>query len=150
MRARRARWVQLVLAIVGSLIAGYLTLLHYNTQVPLTCVAQGGPINCADVLGSAQSMVAGIPVAAWGLGWFLVMVLLSVLALRFERQDRLQGPLTAWSTVGALTVVYLVYVEFDILHAICFWCSVLHLIILAILGLQVTASRESDLQGREP
>lgn len=140
-----------MLAIVGSLITGYLTLLHYNTQVPLTCVAQGGLINCADVLHSAQSMVAGIPVATWGLGWFLIMVLLLLLALRAEWHDRLQSLLTGWNTAGALVVVYLVYVEFDILHAICFWCSVLHLIILALLGLQVVAGREFGSPGdREP
>jgi uncharacterized membrane protein len=139
MRARLT--VILVLALVGAAIAGYLTVLHYTTTVPLICVGQGGLINCADVLSSPQSVVLGLPVAAWGLAWF---VLLALGAWVGRRDGRLMPWLTGWALAGAVVVVYLVYVEFDVLHAVCIWCSTLHLIILVITGLAVWPAAAGD------
>lgn len=117
----------------GILIAAYLTVLHYNTSVPLVC-AGGGIINCGDVLTSPESVVLGIPVPLWGLFWFVVLGALTWLS---ATRERVWPWIMAWSIAGGIVVVYLVYIEFDVLHAVCLWCSALHALILANLALQV-------------
>lgn len=133
MNGRRS--AALAMTAAGVLIAVYLTVLHYDTSVPLYCVGQGnGLINCGDVLTSPQSVVMGIPVPVWGLFWFIVA---GVLVWFAPVRDRIRAWLMAWSIAGSIVVIYLVYVEFDVLHHVCIWCSALHLLILAFTALQV-------------
>lgn len=132
MNARRL--AILIMAGAGVLIAVYLTVLHYDTNAPLVCVGQGGIINCGDVLTSPESVVMGIPVPLWGLFWFVVV---GVLAWLSPTGEGIRRFLMAWSVAGGIVVIYLVYVEFDVLHHVCIWCSALHALILAVLALQV-------------
>jgi len=55
---------------------------------------------------------------------------LRVLQLQVRR--RIQVAQFAWSLLGMLTVLYLLYVEIVILHTICAWCTALHVIILVM------------------
>lgn len=121
-----------VLAGAGLLIAVYLTVLHYDTQVPLFC-SSSGTIDCARVLTSAQSVVLGLPVAAWGLAWFVVALVL--LAGRTPAWTR---AFSVWTVVGAISVVYLVYAELLVIGKICAWCTAIHIIVLALFVLQQT------------
>jgi uncharacterized membrane protein len=130
------RFALLLMSAVGIVIAAYLTVLHYDTGVPLYCLGSQahGLINCENVLTSPESVVLGIPVPLWGLFWFLVT---GALVLMSRQSERIRSYLMAWSIAGAIVVIYLVFVEFDVLHHICIWCSTLHVLILAILGVQV-------------
>ncbi len=134
MRSRRV--ALLLMSALGVAIAAYLTVLHYDTGVPLYCLgSQGhGLINCENVLTSPESVVLGIPVPVWGLLWFIVT---GALVLLSRGSERARSFLMAWSIAGGIVVIYLVFVEFDVLHHVCIWCSTLHALILAILGLQV-------------
>jgi uncharacterized membrane protein len=49
----------------------------------------------------------------------------------------------AWSAIGLVTVVYLVYVEIVLLGAVCIWCSAAHLMVLVIF-LVALARRQED------
>ncbi|MEO6877716.1 MAG: vitamin K epoxide reductase family protein, partial [Gemmatimonadaceae bacterium] len=71
MRGRTADRITLGLAVAGLAIAGYLTLLHYDSSIPLVCSA-GSFVNCETVLASPAATVWHLPVAVWGLGWFMV------------------------------------------------------------------------------
>lgn len=135
------RKVMLLLSLAGVAVTAYLTVLHYVAAVPLICVGQGGLINCADVLSSPESVVLGIPVATWGLAWFIVLAIGTWLS---AYRPPMRPWLTGWALAGAVVVVYLVYVEFDVLHAVCIWCSVLHAIILTVAGLAVWPAAEAE------
>ncbi len=57
------------------------------------------------------------------------MAALAIVGLRTQ-QRWLPPAQFAWALVGMLTALYLVYVEIVRLHAICAWCSGLHVLIL--------------------
>jgi uncharacterized membrane protein len=131
------QWLLLALAIVGAGTAVYLTTVHYE-QVPLLCSSQG-LVNCERVTSSSYSVVPGttLPITIPGLAWFIVSGLLAFRGLRSSQRWIRQAQL-AWAILGILTVLYLVYVELVILHTICLWCTVVHVIIFGSLLMAIT------------
>lgn len=136
--------MRLALSLVGLALALYLTVLHYDRGIPLVC-GNSGIINCEAVITSPRSVILGVPIALFGVLWFLVHSLLSLLSLR-RNPDPDESPLGSamllWSAVGAASVVYLVYVELLVIGKLCLWCSMVHIAVLALLALQVRM--ESD------
>jgi uncharacterized membrane protein len=124
------------LAAVG--VASYLTVTHYSDPAALAC-PDTGVVNCTLVTTSSWSVVLGVPVALWGLGWALVM---AALTLPWSwRTDRgwVEPARTIGSALGALTVVALVYIELFEVGAICLWCSAVHVLTVALFGVVLTA-----------
>jgi uncharacterized membrane protein len=120
------RWQLLALAagLAGLGISIYLTAVHF-AGVPLACPANG-TINCEAVLSSRYAIIAGtgVPTAAAGIVWFAVSMLLWI-----RPAGRIQ---LAWSALGLVAVLFLVYVEIVLLGAICLWCSATHVLVLVI------------------
>ncbi|GAC1371836.1 MAG: hypothetical protein NVSMB44_39380 [Ktedonobacteraceae bacterium] len=126
--------VLLALSVLGVVISIYLTITHYDKQ-SLIC-SSSGLINCERVLSSSYSVVPGtdLPISIPGLLWFCALGVLAVLAWRvWPARRALLIAEVAWSAVGLLTVLYLVDAEIVRLHAICAWCTSLHVIILLTL-----------------
>jgi uncharacterized membrane protein len=44
----------------------------------------------------------------------------------------------AWALIGAVTVLYLVFIEIVRLGAICLWCTTAHVLVVAILLISLT------------
>ena len=102
------------LAVVGLLISGYLTWVHYAGVVPV-CV--GGSGSCETVQTSSYATIVGVPVAALGIVGYSGLLLSAL--LRGEAGVYL-GLLVA--LVGTLFSAYLTYLELFVIHAICEWC----------------------------
>ncbi len=138
----------LLLSLVGVAITLYLTFVHYE-NVPLICSSRG-VVNCALVLASAYSVVPGttIPISIPGLCWCLVSAALVIMGWRLVAGwiNILQF---AWSLVGLLVVLYLVYVEIVLLHTICAWCTVLHAIILIIFLIALVQLQQQRAEEQE-
>ena len=131
--------LRLLLTVAGLLISGYLTLLHYDTNVPLVC-SGGALVNCQQVLTSPSAFVMGIPVALLGLAWFVVALALAVLSARSRNAGEpawLRTGGLAWVLAGTATVFWLVYQEIGVVGKICAWCTAVHVIVLALLVVQV-------------
>jgi uncharacterized membrane protein len=113
-RGRRMRRLTLVLALIGTGIAGYLTWVHYG-HLEIVCLAGGG--GCEKVQSSSYAELAGVPVAVLGLAGY-VAILLSLLLPREE------SALAAafLSLVGFGFSAYLTWAELFRIHAICQWC----------------------------
>lgn len=110
--APAARWAQvtsLALSLVAVAIASYLTVTHYSDPAALAC-PDTGVVNCTLVTTSSWSVFLGVPVAVIGLAWSLVMVGLTVPWSWRTGSVGLDRARTAMSGMGALTVLYLVYV----------------------------------------
>jgi len=125
-----------VMAIAGLAISIYLTTVHY-AGVPLVCNTTG-IINCSAVTTSQYSVVPGtkMPITIPGMLWFVVSGGLAIYALAQRRRqqiepERLRLIQLLWSGVGLLFVLYLVYAEIVLLHNICEWCTVIHVLTLA-------------------
>jgi uncharacterized membrane protein len=118
-----------VLALVGVAVAGYLTWVHYAGIQPF-CVGGGG--SCEKVQTSEWAALFGVPVAVLGLGAYVA--LLGSLALPGE------VGLTVAALValtGAAFSLYLTYVEIAEIHAICQWCVVSAVLMVALAGVSV-------------
>ena len=123
------------LAAVGISVAGiaisiYLTVLHYAGAAP-ACVTSG-PVNCEAVLSSRYAVIAGssIPTSALGIVWFAVSA-----AAWTRPRGRVQ---LAWSAVGLVTVLGLVFIEIVLVGAICLWCTAAHALVVALFLIAVT------------
>jgi len=124
------------IAVAGFAIAIYLTATHASA-VPLVCTINS-MVNCASVTHSAYSVIPGtsIPISILGVAWFVASGLLSLIAWRALSSGTpepgwLRPIHLAWATLALAFVLYLVYVEIVVLHQICEWCTVVHLLIVA-------------------
>nr|BBH95070.1 hypothetical protein KTA_32690 [Thermogemmatispora argillosa] len=123
--------VVFLLALAGMGDAIYLTIVHYQ-DAPLVCPASGA-IDCAHVLSSSYAVVPGttLPISLPGLAWCLILAGLALVSLlRSSEPGWLRPAQFVWSLIGLVTVLYLIYVELVRLHAICLWCTVLHVLIV--------------------
>jgi uncharacterized membrane protein len=125
----------IAIAAIGLGISIYLTTVHY-AHISLLCSASG-IVNCAEVTQSTYSVVPGTqaPITIPGMLWFAVSGGLAILAWRIQLQRgaslvRVSLAQVGWGAVGLITVLYLVYAEVVRLHAICEWCTAVHILTL--------------------
>ncbi len=112
----RARIV-CAIAAIGTAVSAYLVWIHYSGSLAL-CIGVGG---CEAVQTSRYSMIGDVPVAAIGLGGFLLLLAVAIARIAQPRSE-LDVALFALSLAATLYVVYLTYVEIFVLGAICPWC----------------------------
>jgi uncharacterized membrane protein len=124
-RQRGLRFVLGALAVVGLLISGYLSWVHYMGVIPV-CV--GGSGGCDTVQTSSYATILGVPVAVLGLVGYSGLLLSAL--LRGEIGVYL-GFLLA--LVGVLFSAYLTYLELFVIHAICEWCVASATVMVAAL-----------------
>ena len=115
--------MQVLLGLAATL---YLTVIHYSASSPFGC-PQTIQVNCTKVLTSPQSVWWGLPVSLYGGLWFLTGLLLPGKTRPF-----LPYLVWTWLTAGVLAVLFLMYQEFWVIQTICLWCTLLHLVILAL------------------
>jgi uncharacterized membrane protein len=126
----------------GALASAYLTILHFTTSAALGC-PEGKLINCSAVLTSPQSSIFGIPVAAFGLVFFLGYLASVYARTRLSSPRQSQFGLV-WSLGGAVAVLALVYVELFVVHYVCLWCSFTHLMALSLFVLELWPTVATD------
>jgi len=129
------------LALAGIFISLYLTLYKLNVIGELSCSIG----SCETVNTSRWSMFLGLPVAAWGLLFYLDVFVLALLGTmpRFENEPVISIVLVAQAAVGVLFSAWLTYLELGVIHAICIWCVTSAVIVLAILLVSVADLRET-------
>jgi uncharacterized membrane protein len=126
----RAQLAGVALSVAGIAVSIYLTVLHFIGFAP-ACPATGA-INCEAVLSSPYAVIAGtaVPTSAAGIAWFGVS---AVLWTRSFGQAQL-----AWSALGVVTVLYLLFIEIVRVGAICLWCTAAHVLVVATFLLALT------------
>ncbi len=123
-----------ILALVGALDAAYLLLAKLGYIGEIACTIANG---CDLVNTSRYSEFLGLPVAGIGLAGYLALFGFAVVGLqpRWEADRRPDLWLSLVSGVAVLFTLYLTYAELFILKAICQWCIVSQVIVLAIFVL---------------
>lgn len=111
----------IILVVIGLFISGYLTYIKLNNEAPVCIQADG--FNCDIVIYSAYSQFMGWDVAYWG---FISNVILMFLLVFEKSTDVLKAyvPLLSFGFTLFLFMfsMWLVYVQFFILEALCPWC----------------------------
>ena len=109
-----------LLALVGVLVALYLTLYKIGVIGVLSCNVG----SCESVNTSRWAVFMGLPVAAWGLGTYLLILVLSLAGLQGVAPRRTAQATTAITTWGVLFSAWLTYLELFVIRAICMWCVI--------------------------
>jgi uncharacterized membrane protein len=127
--------------VIGGAISVYLTVVHY-AALPLVCTTTG-IISCERVLSSPYSIIvgSGLPTSAAGIVWFIVSAALALAQLSGRRPPALVRWHLAWSAIGLVTVIYLVFVEIVDLGALCLWCSTAHALVVITFIITLTRSQ---------
>ena len=101
---------------IGLLDAGYLTFKHYLGGIP-PCTIRG----CEVVLTSAQSEIAGVPVALLGALYYIMILALS-LAYIISKKEMVIRHAAYLTPTGLLASAYFVYLQLFVIKAICLYC----------------------------
>ncbi|MHB8831030.1 MAG: thioredoxin domain-containing protein [Patescibacteria group bacterium] len=117
-----ARRIMFCFALVGLFAASYL-LYTYVTGVDLKC----GPLSgCEVVRNSKWANWFGIPTPAFGVAFYLAVVVLSIYRAYAPHKNakltRILILLMAWA--GFLESVFLTLIQRYVLNTFCFWCLV--------------------------
>lgn len=111
------------LALIGIFLSLYLVLYRMGVYGELVC----GSGSCEIVQASSFSVFLGVPVAGWGLAWYLGVFMTALLG---SRSLDTAGPDARWpglmlavlATGGLAFSAYLTWIEVGVLRAICRWC----------------------------
>lgn len=114
------RMAAALLSLAGFFISLYLYLFKIGLIGTLACGSGG----CETVQLSPYSRFLGVDVALYGVVGYLVLLVLSLVALQRPVSDRrVSGPLALLSGAGVGFTIYLTYLELAVIHAICRWCA---------------------------
>lgn len=102
---------RLVLSFLGFLDATYLTIIHFQNQIP-PCTTDG----CETVLTSSYAEIAGIPIALLG-ALYYVAIFFSILTGR----DSLAFFIVS---LGFIASCILFSLQLFVIHAFCTYCLV--------------------------
>lgn len=114
------RMLTALIALVGVFVSLYLTLYKLGVIGTLAC----GTGSCETVQLSRWGDFLGLPVAAWGVGFYVVVLVLAVAGLqdRFADSRPIALALLVVTGWGVLFSGWLTYLELAVIRAICRWC----------------------------
>lgn len=119
-----------ILAGLGLLLTAYLGIVALSGSKPAFCTAGS---SCDLIQSSAWSTLLGVPMAWWGFGLYLLLLIVSVQPVRrpvprWQRQSRL-------ALIGVAISLYLTTAGWLALGAFCAWCLLSLALLVAILVL---------------
>jgi uncharacterized membrane protein len=129
MSDRRLRVGALVIAGIGTCVAGYLTYVHYAGLRPFCA---GGGHGCERVQSSSYAKLGGIPVAVLGLAGYV-----AIAAALLAAGERARLAAAALAVTGFGFSAYLTYLELFVIDAICQWCVASAVLLTALMVLTV-------------
>ena len=137
MRISRLKLLILVaMSAFGLWASGTVLVIFYtlNQQLPLcpTGTFFGLHFDCGAVLSSGYSRIFGVPLELLAMAYFIVNLgMVYLIAFGSKRvSDFMLEALFGWRFIGLILVPYLVFVEVGILHAICVYCTMMHVAII--------------------
>jgi uncharacterized membrane protein len=134
------RMVIAALALVGVFVALYLTLYKVGAIGELSCTVG----SCTTVQSSKWATFLGLPVAAWGVGFYLSVLAVTLVGLqdRFIDSRPIALFLVVSSGIGVAFSLWLTYLEAFVIRAWCQWCVVSAIIVVCIFIASLLDLRE--------
>ena len=136
-----------MLAFIGVFVSTYLTLYKFGYIGSLQCAVG----SCETVNTSRWATFFGLPVAAWGLGFYVSALALVFVGIqeRYADSRALSLALVALTGWGVLFSGWLTYLELFVIDAICIWCVTSAVIVLVMFAVSVAEYRETGDGRRE-
>ena len=128
------------LALAGIFISLYLALYKIGVIGELSCSIG----SCETVNTSKWATFLHLPVAVWGLLFYIDVFLISLLGTTrsFENESLVSVLLVAEAAIGVLFSAWLTYLELAVIHAICIWCVTSALVVTMIFVVSIADLRE--------
>ncbi|MCG2894716.1 MAG: vitamin K epoxide reductase family protein [Vulcanisaeta sp.] len=133
-------WLALMLAFSATgLFASSVVIYtyYYLHELPPLCTSFKSPfpgvtIDCERVLSSKYSDIGGVPLDLLAAIWFVINI---AFVITYDigpgRVARFAiNALFYWRFLGIVVVPYLIYVETYLLHALCIYCTIMHVMII--------------------
>jgi uncharacterized membrane protein len=129
------------LALAGIFISLYLTLYKLGVIGELSCSIG----SCETVNTSKWSTFLHLPVALWGLLFYVEVFVVSLVGTipRFENESFVSILLVAEAAIGVIFSAWLTYLELAVIHAICIWCVTSAVVVTAILFVSLADLRDT-------
>lgn len=122
----------ILVSLAGLAVTIYLTYQHYSAPGTTFCNVSEY-VSCDIVNKSIYASIFGVPVAILGLGAYLVLFLSSLsFFVSWKHASRILVPVTFFAGGGLIFSLYLSYIEFFVLYAVCIMCVTQQLLILLI------------------
>ena len=130
-----------LVSLLGLFLGAYLTMYKLGIIGALMCNVS----SCEQVQSSRYSVFLGLPVATWGLGFYVAMFGLSIVGMqeRFESSRQLSMAILGMASIGLLFTAYLNYVEAFVINMWCEWCIVSALMVVVLFVLAVIDWRQN-------
>ena len=137
------RQLMALVSLAGIFLGVYLTLYKFGVIGSLVCNVG----SCEKVQSSRYSVFLGLPVATWGIGFYLLMLALSVASMqeRYADSRGLSLAMVLVTTWGVLFTGWLNYLEAFVINAWCEWCLGSAAMVLLLFVLAMLDWRESKL-----
>jgi len=109
-----------LISLLGLILGVYLSLYKFGYIGTLSCSVG----SCETVQTSRWSVLLGLPVATWGVGFYAVMLALAITGLQPRFEDSLQLSLAVLVLAGwgVVFTAWLNYLEGFVIHAWCEFC----------------------------
>src|SRR5688572_22236870 len=129
------RMVVAALALAGIFLALYLLLYKLGMIGALTCSVG----SCETVNTSKWAKFLGLPVAGWGVAWYIATFALAIVSIQesFAGSKAISLAMLVLTSSGLLFSIYLTWLELFVIHAICQWCVVSAILVLVMFVLSV-------------
>src|SRR5688572_18861017 len=116
------RMIIAALALGGVGLATYLAMYKLGYIGTLACTVG----SCETVNLSRWATFIGIPVAVWGVGFYVVLFLVALLGTtnRFAEASWVSHALLGLTAWGVLFSSWLTYLELYVIHAVCMFCVI--------------------------
>jgi uncharacterized membrane protein len=129
-----------LVALAGVFVALYLTLYKLGYIGTLVCAVG----SCETVQTSKWATLLGLPVGAWGVGYYIAVFVIAIagLSAALSENRAVSLVLVGLTGFGVVFSLWLTYLELFVIHAICQWCVISALLATALFIISVLDLRE--------
>ncbi|MDB4907347.1 MAG: Vitamin epoxide reductase [Gemmatimonadetes bacterium] len=134
------RMLTALIALLGLFVALYLTLYKLGYIGQLVCAVG----SCEKVQTSRWATLFGLPVALWGVGFYVAVLLLSIMRLQppLDESAAIRKALLAITGFGVIFSGWLTWLEAYRIEAWCQWCVISAILTLILFLLCVTDAEQ--------
>lgn len=126
-----------ILAVLGLGISLFLAISHYLGIVVPCDITRG----CEIVLNSKYSMLFGLPLSVWGVGYFSSIIVAALLANHYAQWRKI---LTGILAIGALLALVFLSLQFFVIKKVCQYCLITDLLSILLFILDINIEQKKD------
>ena len=129
-----------LVALAGLFVAIYLSLYKLGYIGTLACSVG----SCETVQLSKWAALFGVPVAVWGVVFYVAVLAVSLAGLSAPLADsrRVSQLLVAMTGFGVLFSLWLTWLELFVIHAICTYCVISAIFVTILFGIALLDLRD--------